>query len=72
MMQNRSFEWKGSEILLADVSSVLEFESCPEIVDFARLCCLRPVTRATTVGTKAAWLKDARQSIENPLNDQII
>lgn len=39
MMQNRSFEWKRSEILLAGISSVLEFESCPEIVDFARLCC---------------------------------
>ena len=39
MMQNRSFEWRGSEILLADVSSVLEFESRPEVVDFARLCC---------------------------------
>lgn len=39
MMQNRSFEWKRSEILLADVSSVLEFESRPQIVDFARLCC---------------------------------
>lgn len=39
MMQNRSFEWKGRQILLAGVSSVLEFESCPEVVDFARLCC---------------------------------
>lgn len=38
MMQNRSFEWKGSEILSANVSSVLEFESYPEVVDFARLC----------------------------------
>lgn len=30
---------RGSEILLADISSVLQFESRPEIVDFARLCC---------------------------------
>lgn len=64
MMQNRSFEWKRREILLADVGSVLEFESCPEVVDFARLLLLRPVTWATTVGTQAAWLKDTTQSIK--------
>lgn len=52
-MQSRPFEWEGSEILLADVSSVPESESCAEIVDFARLCCCVPVTRATTDGTKA-------------------
>lgn len=71
MMQNRSFEWKGSELLLANVSSVLEFEFSPEVVDFARLCFCALLLGATVVSAEAGCFKDPRQR-RNPLNDHII
>lgn len=48
-------------LLLADVSSVLGFEFCPEVVDFARLCYFVLLLGQLGLTQKAAWLKDTRQ-----------
>lgn len=67
MQNHSSFEWRGVEPFFSpvDVGSVLEFEFRPEVVDFARPLLLRPVTRATVVGAKAAWLKGPRAKHRN-------